>query len=123
MALDLSKVKEREALPSQREPHWQRIRPGCFLGYRPSAKAGAGTWIARAYDEDQRTYRLKAIGDFGTLPGRDRFSDAKREAEAFAAIVEAGGHTEEKIETVEEACQRYAKSGLSGFPCAGGHNG
>lgn len=110
MALDLSKVKEREALPSQREPHWQRIRPGCFLGCRPSAKEGAGTWIARAYDEDQRTYRLKAIGDFGTLPGRDRFSDAKREAEAFAAIVEAGGHTEEKIETVEEACQRYAKS-------------
>ena len=110
MALDLSKVKEREALPSQREPHWQRIRPGCFLGYRPSAREGAGTWIARAYDEDQRSYLLKAIGDFGTLPGRDRFTDAKREAEAFAAIVEAGGHTEEKIETVEEACQRYAES-------------
>jgi integrase len=110
VALDLSKVKERESLPSQREPHWQRIRPGCFLGYRPSAREGAGTWIARAYDEDQRSYRLKAIGDFGTLPGRDRFSDAKREAEAFAAIVEAGGYTEEKIETVEEACQRYAVS-------------
>jgi len=110
VALDLSKVKEREALPSQREPHWQRIRPGCFLGYRPSAREGAGTWIARAYDEDQRSYRLKALGDFGSLPGRDRFSDAKREAEAFAALVESGGHTAEQIETVEEACQRYAKS-------------
>lgn len=42
MALDLSKVKERGALRSQREPYWQRIRPGCFLGYRPSAREGAG---------------------------------------------------------------------------------
>jgi len=108
MALDLSKVKERDALPSQREPHWQRIRPGCFLGYRPSTREGAGTWIARAYDEDQRGYRLKSLGDFGELPGRDRFAAAKREVEAFASLVESGGHTEEKIETVEEACRRYA---------------
>lgn len=109
MALDLSKVKERDALRSQREPHWQRIRPGCFLGYRPSAREGAGTWIARAYDEDQRGYRLKSLGDFGALPGRDRFAAAKKEAEAFAHLVESGGQTEEKIETVEEACRRYAK--------------
>ena len=81
MALDLSKVKERDALRSQREPYWQRIRPGCFLGYRPSAREGAGTWIARAYDEDQRRYSLKALGDFGTLPGKDRFAEAKKEAE------------------------------------------
>jgi len=110
MALDLSRVKEREALRNQREPYWQRIRPGCFLGYRPSAREGAGTWIARAYDDDQRRYRLKALGDFSSLPGRDRFADAKREAEAFAALVESGGQAEEKVETVEEACRRYAKS-------------
>ncbi|SFO10172.1 tyrosine-type recombinase/integrase [Sphingomonas sp. OK281] len=110
MALDLSKVKEREALRSKREPYWQRIRPGCFLGYRPAAREGAGTWIARAYDEDQRCYRLKALGDFGALPGRERFADAKREAEAFAALIEAGGHIEEKLETVEQACRRYAES-------------
>ncbi|WP_066825293.1 tyrosine-type recombinase/integrase [Sphingomonas mali] len=109
MALDLSRVKEREALPSRREPHWQRIRPGCFLGYRPSAREGLGTWIARAYDEDQRGYRLKALGDFGDLPGRDRFAAAKKEGEAFAELVEAGGQTEETVETVEDACRRYAK--------------
>lgn len=110
MALDLSKVKEREGLRSRREPYWQRIRPGCFLGYRPSTREGTGTWIARAYDQDLRCYRLKALGDFGTLPGRDRFSDAKREAEAFAMLIEAGGHVEEKPETVEQACRRYAES-------------
>jgi integrase len=68
-----------------------------------------GTWIARAYDEDQRSYRLKAIGDFATLPPRDRFAAAKKEAEAFAETVEAGGIAAVKIETVEDACKQYAR--------------
>ena len=110
MALDLSRVKERDALTLRREPYWQRIRPGCFLGYRPSAREGIGTWIARAYDDDLRAYRLKAIGDFGGLPGRDRFMIAKTEAEAFAAMVEAGGQVEKTLETVDDACRRYAKA-------------
>jgi hypothetical protein len=71
MALDLSRVSKRDALLRQREPHWQRLRPGCFLGYRPSAREGAGTWIARAYDEDHRRYRLKALGDFGTVRSKE----------------------------------------------------
>ncbi len=108
MARDLSKVKEREALPARREPHWQRLRPGCFIGYRPSAREGSGTWIARAYSEDDRSYRLKALGDFGAIPARDQFALAKKEAEAFADLVETGGIAEQTIETVAEACQRYA---------------
>lgn len=110
MPLDLSRVKVREALRNQREPHWQRIRPGCFLGYRPSAREGAGTWIARAYDEGQRCYRLKALGDFGTVVSRERFAEAKSEAEAFAFEIESGGFTTDRIETVEEACRQYAKA-------------
>jgi integrase len=108
--MDLSKVKDRDALKSQREPHWQRLRPGCFLGYRPSAKQGAGTWIARIYDEDQRGYRLKAIGSFGELPPRDRFAAAKQTAEAYASEVERGSIADEQIETVADACRRFAKS-------------
>lgn len=109
MGVDLSRLKEREALPSRREPHWQRIRPGCFLGYRPSAREGAGTWIARAYDEDHRKYHLKALGDFPEHTARDKFTAAKAEAERFAGIVEAGGHKRTPIETVGDACKEYAK--------------
>ena len=54
VARDLSRVKERDGLKAQREPHWQRLRAGCFIGFRPSKSGGAGTWIARAYDEDAR---------------------------------------------------------------------
>lgn len=106
---DLSRVKDREGLKPRREPHWQRLRPGCFIGYRPSAREGAGTWIARAYDEQERSYRLKALGDFGDKAPNERFAVAKLEAEEFAATVESGGHVREAAETVADACRNYAK--------------
>jgi len=110
MALDLSKVGDRGKLKAQREPHWQRLRAGCFLGFRPSKTGSKGTWIARAYDEDAGKYRLKALGDFGTLPGNEMFVAAKKEAEALAALVESGGEVRAKIETVADACEEYAKT-------------
>jgi len=110
MAMDLSKVGERERLKAQREPHWQRLRAGCFLGFRPSKRGGKGTWIARAYDEDAGKYRVKSLGDFGTLPGNEMFAAAKKEAEKLTELVEAGGQVRAKIETVADACKEYAKT-------------
>ena len=110
MALDLSKIGEREKLKAVREPHWQRLRAGCFLGFRPSKQGGKGTWIARAYDADDSKYRLKALGDFGTLTGNEIFAAARKAAEAFAELIEAGGAVRTKIETVADACREYAKS-------------
>lgn len=107
--LDLSKVSYREGLKALREPHWQRIRNGCFLGFRPSKRGGPGTWIARAYDPDTSRYRTKSLGDLGKLSPRDRFSAAKSEAESFAELIESGGHRHEKIETIGQACRAYAR--------------
>ena len=107
---DLSKVRDREALKARREPYWHRLQAGRFLGYRPSAREGAGTWIARAYDEQGRSYRLKALGDFGDRAPNERFAAAKGEAEAFAATVELGGHVRDAAETVADACRNYAKT-------------
>jgi integrase len=106
---DLSRVKEREALKSQREPHWQRLRPGAFVGYRPAAKGGAGTWIARAYDEAKQGYRMEALGSFGDRPANERFALAKVEAERFAGKVEGGSVAVEKVDTVEDACRKLAE--------------
>jgi integrase len=110
MSINLSKVGERERLKAQREPHWQRLRAGCFLGFRPSKRGGKGTWIARAYDEDSGKYRVKSLGDFGSLPGNDMFAAAKKEAEKLAELVEAGGEVRAKLETVGDACRDYAKT-------------
>jgi integrase len=108
MAIDLSRVGARDTLKSQREPHWQRLRAGCFLGFRPSKRGGAGSWIARVYDVDTRAYKLKALGDFGTMAANERFTAAKKEAEALADKIEAGGVVRAKIETVADACREYA---------------
>lgn len=105
--MDLSMVSQREALKPRREPYWQRLQAGRYLGYRPSAREGIGTWIARAYDEDARRYRLKALGDFGSEPAPKRFAAAKKETETFADKVEAGGHVRSKIERVADACRAY----------------
>ena len=107
---DLSKVGQRETLKKQREPYWHRLRPRCFVGYRPSAKGGLGTWIARAYDDERLRYRLKALGTFSEHPASARFALAKEASEAFASQVERGGIAEEKLETVADACRQFAKS-------------
>lgn len=111
---DLSRVKDREALraTANAEPYWQRLRPGCFVGYAPSAKGGDGTWFARAYDGDARRYQKKRLGAFPGVPGSAKFAAAKLEAERFADLIEAGGQTEEKIETVADACRAYAAKRL-----------
>lgn len=107
MALDLSRVGKRDELKARREPHWQRLRAGCYLGFRPSKVGGAGTWIARVYDADANKYRVKSLGDFGTLAPNERFTFAKREAESIAELVEAGGEVRRKVETVANACKEY----------------
>ncbi|WAT17107.1 tyrosine-type recombinase/integrase [Aurantiacibacter sp. MUD11] len=110
MATDLSKVGERERLKPRREPYWQRLHAGCFLGFRPSKRGGPGTWIARAYDEDAGKYRVKSLGDFGAKQGNERFKLAKDAAEALAELVEAGGEIRANVETVADACRAYSES-------------
>jgi integrase len=112
LAIDLSKVGRRGELKPRREPHWQRLRAGAFLGFRPSQRGGPGTWIARTYDPDAGKYKLKSLGDFGSLPGNEQFTAAKKEAETFADQVESGGiaKARAKIVTVKDACEDYGKT-------------
>ena len=106
---DLSKVGERERLRPRRgdEPHWHRLRSGCFVGYRPSKQGGLGTWFARAYQGDTFKYVRKPLGSFGGLKGNETFSAAKSEAEAWFDQVEGDGVRVRKIETVGDACHSY----------------
>src|SRR5690348_10246196 len=113
---DLSKVTQREQLKARREPYWNRLRPGCFLGYRPSKKGGAGTWIARAYDDEARTYVIKSFGSYGDTVARERFTQAKQAAETFASEVARGGIGQETIETVEDACRKFAETRTEAAP-------
>jgi hypothetical protein len=43
----------------RREPHWQKISKGCFIGYRRIADGG--TWVARMRDSGGRQH-YEALG-------------------------------------------------------------
>ena len=108
---DLSRIGNRDGLKPKAgdEPHWQRLRAGCYLGFRPSRKGGRGTWFARTYVQETMKYARKALGDYGALTGNDVFTQAKKDAEAWADQVESGGVVAEKIETIADACRAYLK--------------
>jgi integrase len=106
---DLSRIGDRERLKPKAgdEPHWQRLRQGVYLGYRPSKKKTGGTWFARCYDPDANRNSRKRLGDYGTLSGHDVFKQAKADAEAWAETVESGGERARDMVTVKDACEAY----------------
>lgn len=106
---DLSRITERDKLKPKTgdEPHWQRLRQGCYIGFRPSKKGKRGTWFARAYDADSNGYRRKRLGDYGSLSGHDIFTQAKLDAEGWADTVESGGVRAREMVTVADACEAY----------------
>ena len=106
---DLSRIGEREKLKSKKgdEPHWQRLRQGVYLGFRPSKKKVGGTWFARFYDAEANRNARKRLGDYGTLSGHDVFKQAKADAESWAETVETGGERAREMETVRDACKAY----------------
>jgi len=108
---DLSRIGEREKLKPKAgdEPHWQRLRQGCYLGYRPSKKKVGGSWFARVYDPETNGNTRKRLGDYGTLAGHDVFNQAKADAEAWAETVESGGERARDMVTVADACEAYLK--------------
>nr|WP_095012916.1 tyrosine-type recombinase/integrase [Tsuneonella mangrovi] len=106
---DLSRIGEREKLRPKAgdEPHWQRLRQGVYLGYRPSKKKAGGTWFARFYDGETNRNSRKRLGDYGTLTGHDVFKQAKADAEGWAETVESGGERACEMVTVKDACEAY----------------
>ena len=106
---DLSRIGDRDSLRPRKgdEPHWQRLRHGCYLGFRPSKKGGRGTWFARAYDPDTCRYKRKALGDYGSLSGHDVFKQARQDAETWSDMVDGGGVVATKVVTVADACRAY----------------
>lgn len=99
---DLITVEVRKKLRPKpnRAPYWQRLAPGCFVGYRPAADGAAGTWAAKGADE-----RPIALGSFSEFDEKERFAKAKAAAEAAVS----GGNAKAPSIFVADACREYAK--------------
>lgn len=108
MAARIGTVASRQKLKPRREPHWQRVRKGCFVGYRKMTAGGHGVWLARARDEEAGTKQVfKPLGEFGELADHLRFDAATKAALSRFDHLGRGGAA--RTSTVSEACARYVQ--------------
>jgi site-specific recombinase XerD len=108
MAARIDTVASREKLKPRREPYWQRVRKGCFVGYRKMAADRHGVWLARARDEVYGAKQLfNPLGEFEGLADHLRFDAASKAALVWFDHLGRGGAA--CSSTVEEACTRYVR--------------
>lgn len=93
-------VAARQKLLPQREPYWERIAKGCYVGYRVQAQ-GAGSWVARWYDPESRKNHFRALGK------QPDYDAAVKAARAWFQQCEHGAAPAPT--TVEEACRAYVE--------------
>jgi len=99
-------VDGRGRLAVRREPYWEQLSSGKYLGYRISSVGNNGTWIARYHDTETKKKPSRALGDFGDVPPAKRFDEAKKAAEEWFRHLDSGG-TAERL-TVQQVCEMYA---------------
>lgn len=99
----------RAKLAPRREPYFDQIRKGVFIGFR-KLESGVGTWIGRYRLADgKQTFR--AVGDFA------EFDEARKEVEKWAESLDGG--VQNKSTTVADACTAYVKKlGVDNSPAS-----
>lgn len=107
VAMKLSIVKDREGLKPKREPYWERMDKGAYLGFRKMAKDSEGSWVARWREEPSGKQKYRALGDFLAMPAYARYDKARAEAHTLFKHLGKGGSAESC--TVRMACERYLR--------------
>lgn len=93
---DITRKSARAQLPERREPYWQRLGAGAYLGFR----RGANTWIARYRGRDgKQQYRA--------LDGAIEYDDAKKAAEQWLSQLAGSPVRVAKRDTVRAALETY----------------
>jgi integrase len=100
-------VEARAKLKPRREPYWEAVRKGAYIGFRLLTKAGPGAWVARWRDEGTGKQRYHALGAFEELPPHGRRDAAAAAAETWFQHLGAGGRVE--AASVAWACRAYVQ--------------
>jgi integrase len=107
MAAKIDTVSSRARLKARREPYWDRVSKGCYLGFRRMTSVSDGTWMARAFDENTSKQVYKPLGGLSELPDHLRFDTAQKAAREWFEHLGRGGSASST--TVKDACDRYVK--------------
>src|SRR6056297_1498732 len=95
---DLSRKRERERLRVRREPHWQRLEKGKYLGLRRSTVAD--TWHVRLRDRSGKQHQQ-------TLGPLASYDEAKKAAEDWLKKAGAAPIRHVIKGTVKDALEAY----------------
>jgi integrase len=93
---DLSRRRDRDQLAPRREPYWQRLAAGAYLGFR----RGPDTWIARFRGRDDKQ-------QYCSLGEAVDFDEAKRRAEEWLSQCASSSVRTVKRDTVATALETY----------------
>lgn len=107
MANRIDKVAARAGLKPRHTAYWQRIRKGCYVGFRKKSASGPGAWLACYRHEDTGKRVVHSLGALDHLPEGERFDAAQGAAEEWFRHMGAGGASEAK--TVRAACEDYLR--------------
>lgn len=94
--MDLSTKRARSQLAERREPYWQRLAEGAYLGFR----RGPDTWLARFRGRDGKQ-QFKPLGE--SL----EFDEAKGRADEWLAQLSGSPVRTAKRDTVRAALDTY----------------
>jgi integrase len=93
---DLSRKRDRDRLAPRREPYWQRLAAGAYLGFR----RGPDTWVARYRGRDRKQH-------YQSLGEALDYDAAKRAGEAWLSQLVASPVKAMQRGTVRVALEAY----------------
>jgi len=108
MATRIDSVAARAKLLARRDPYWQRLDVGSYLGDRKMTADSAGSWVARAVDRATGKKPTYELGQFTELPAHARFGAASKAARERFEHLGRGGSASPS--TVRQVCARYVDS-------------
>ena len=108
MATKIDTVTARQKLTPRRNPYWDRIARGRYIGFRKISDDAPGAWVARYRDENTGKAVWRSLGALDEISSSDRYDAAVKATEVEFAHLDGGGSTE--VLTVAQACARYVEN-------------
>jgi integrase len=125
--MDLSRKKVRDRLPARKEPYWQRLAEGAYLGFYAKAQTWHARYRKRAGQDPKGKPKFKQ--EWKALGEALEFDEAKRRAEEWLAQFSGSPVRTTRRDTVRAALETYladlkrhgragaAKEALGRFTC------
>lgn len=104
MGIKIDTVTARAKITPRRDPYWQRVSRGLYVGFRKMSAETPGTWFAR-YRGEGNTQLRQSLGALENYPASERFDRALAAARAWISAP-AIGETLGSF-TVKDACDAY----------------